>query len=91
MAVYVILLISTKLFFQGCSCNLMKMFFPLEKVSDDLRETRKTVTLHSTDKKPGYWTNIVKHINRVFVIFYLTTVTVFLSIMILLWNSAEDE
>ncbi|XP_026034069.1 5-hydroxytryptamine receptor 3A-like [Astatotilapia calliptera] len=76
---------------KGCSCNLMKMFFPLEKVSGDLRETRKTVTLHSTNKKSGYWTNIVKHINRVFVIFYLTTVTVFLAIMILLWNSAEDE
>lgn len=66
------------------------MAFALEKVSDELRETGKTVTLLSSNRKSGYWTRMVKKINKYFVIFYLTAVTVFLAIMFSMWIDVED-
>ncbi|KAL3967957.1 NLR family CARD domain-containing protein 3 [Sarotherodon galilaeus] len=76
---------------KGSSSKLTEVSFALEKVSDELRETGKTITLLSSNRKPGYWTRLVKKINKVFIISYLTAVTVFLAIMGLLWYTAEDE
>ncbi|XP_025765651.1 5-hydroxytryptamine receptor 3A-like [Oreochromis niloticus] len=76
---------------KGSSSKLTEVSFALEKVSDELQETRKTVTLLSSNRKSGYWTRMAKKINKVFIIFYLTAVTVFLAIMVSLWNSAEDK
>ncbi|XP_030580212.1 5-hydroxytryptamine receptor 3A-like [Archocentrus centrarchus] len=74
------------------SSKLTEVSSALEKVSDELWETRKTVTLlSSSSRKPGYWTRMVKKINKIFAIFYLTVVTVFLTIMASLWAFAEDD
>ncbi|XP_035763679.1 5-hydroxytryptamine receptor 3E-like [Neolamprologus brichardi] len=75
---------------KGSSSKLTEVAFALEKVSDELRETGKTVTLLSSNRKSGYWTRMVKKINKYFVIFYLTAVTVFLAIMFSMWIDVED-
>ncbi|XP_030610835.1 5-hydroxytryptamine receptor 3A-like isoform X2 [Archocentrus centrarchus] len=61
------------------SSKLTEVSSALEKVSEELWETGKTVTLLSSSRKPGYWTRMVKKINKIFVIFYLIAVTVFFS------------
>ncbi|KAL3967959.1 receptor-type tyrosine-protein phosphatase U [Sarotherodon galilaeus] len=76
---------------KGSSSKLTEVSFALEKVSDELRETGKTITLLSSNGKSGYWTRIAKKINKVFTIFYLTAVAVFLAIMFFLWCSGEHE
>ncbi|XP_030580211.1 5-hydroxytryptamine receptor 3B-like [Archocentrus centrarchus] len=74
------------------SSKLTEVSSALEKVSDELWETRKTVTLlSSSSRKPGYWTTMVKKINKIFVICYLTAIIVFLTVMASLWTFAEDH
>ncbi|XP_005754612.1 5-hydroxytryptamine receptor 3C-like, partial [Pundamilia nyererei] len=43
---------------KGSSSKLTEVAFALEKVSDELRETGKTVTLLSSNRKSGYWTRM---------------------------------
>ncbi|XP_042071877.1 5-hydroxytryptamine receptor 3A [Haplochromis burtoni] len=76
---------------KGSSSILTEVSFALEKVSDELQETRKTMTLLSSNRKSGYWTRMAKKVNKIFLIFYLTAVTVFLAYMVSLWNSAEGK
>ncbi|XP_063338377.1 5-hydroxytryptamine receptor 3A-like [Pelmatolapia mariae] len=45
---------------KGSSSKLTEVAFALEKVSDELRETGKTVTLLSSNRKSGYWTRMVR-------------------------------
>uniref|UniRef100_I3KVL8 Uncharacterized protein n=1 Tax=Oreochromis niloticus TaxID=8128 RepID=I3KVL8_ORENI len=62
----------------------------LEEVSDELREIGKTISLligNRKEEKFGYWAKMVKKINKAFFIFYVTTVTVFLSVLVSLWTS----
>ncbi|XP_040923384.1 5-hydroxytryptamine receptor 3A-like [Toxotes jaculatrix] len=63
----------------------------LEKLSEDLREALKTLTLFLNSKKeegkPGYWTRMAKTINRVFFIFYATAASLFLICMFFNWNN----
>ncbi|XP_075949101.1 5-hydroxytryptamine receptor 3A-like [Anarhichas minor] len=70
-------------------------FNALEKISDELKEMEKTLTrvLHSTKEevKPGYWTRVVKIVNIVFFFFYVTAVSVLLSVLFILWNELEDQ
>ncbi|XP_030580113.1 5-hydroxytryptamine receptor 3A-like [Archocentrus centrarchus] len=74
------------------SSKLTEVSSALEKVSDELWETRKTVTLlSSSSRKPGYWTTMVKKINKIFVICYLTAIIAFLTVMASLWAFAEDH
>lgn len=72
----------------------MEMSFDMEKISDELERIEKTVNLlnsnGSKQEKSGYWTRMVKVINRVFLICYIIAVTVFLGTMFLLWRTAED-
>ncbi|XP_015237493.1 PREDICTED: 5-hydroxytryptamine receptor 3A-like [Cyprinodon variegatus] len=60
----------------------------LEKMSDDLGEIKKSITLLSgrqEDAKPGYWTRIANKINKAFAIFYFTAATLFLGIVFTMW------
>ncbi|XP_075948923.1 5-hydroxytryptamine receptor 3A-like [Anarhichas minor] len=70
-------------------------FNALEKISDELKEMEKTLTqvLHSTKEegKPGYWTRVAKIVNIVFFFFYVTAVSVLLSVLFILWNKPEDQ
>ncbi|XP_058477963.1 5-hydroxytryptamine receptor 3A-like [Solea solea] len=64
----------------------------LEKVSAELREMEKTLTLllgnRKVDYKSGYWTRVAKRVNKVFFISYVIMVSVFLTVLFLKWNYA---
>lgn len=66
----------------------------LEKLSDELRELEKTLSQllsSSREEKPGgYWAHLAKKVNRIFFIFYLTTVVVFLAVIYTKWNEADS-
>ncbi|XP_065327694.1 5-hydroxytryptamine receptor 3A-like [Pelmatolapia mariae] len=49
---------------KGSSSKLTEVSFALEKVSDELQETRKTMTLVSSNRKSGYWTRMAKKVNK---------------------------
>ncbi|XP_034715348.1 5-hydroxytryptamine receptor 3A-like [Etheostoma cragini] len=75
------------------SRKLVEECHALEKLSDDLRGIEKTLSLllsnRKEEEKPGYWTKVAKNVNRVFFIFYVTVITLFLIILFLQWNSTE--
>lgn len=67
----------------------------LEKLSDELRVLEKTLSqlLNSTngqDRPGGYWSSLVKKVNRIFFICYVTTVGVFLAVIYTKWNEADS-
>ncbi|KAA8581358.1 hypothetical protein FQN60_002939 [Etheostoma spectabile] len=86
---------STESLLQGNSSQLTDESNALEKVSDELREVEKTLLLilnnKNEDGKPGYWTRMVKTINKFFFIFYVTVASLFLLVIFLMWNLAQDE
>ncbi|XP_071319504.1 5-hydroxytryptamine receptor 3A-like [Trachinotus anak] len=71
--------------------KLMEEHHTLEKVPDELKEVEKTLTLllsgRKEESKPGYWTRVAKRVDRVFFIFYLTLVGVFLSFIFSKWRN----
>ncbi|XP_044033748.1 5-hydroxytryptamine receptor 3A-like [Siniperca chuatsi] len=77
---------------EGNCSKLMEEYHALEKLSDELKEMNKTLTLllsnRKEEEKPGYWTRVAKRVNRVFFIFYVTVVSLFLTFVFLKWNSA---
>ncbi|XP_060884687.1 5-hydroxytryptamine receptor 3A-like [Labrus mixtus] len=79
---------------EGNSNKLMDEFHALEKLSGELGQIEKTLSLllHNMKKeeKPGYWTTVAERLNRVFFILYLTVVCLFLSIIFSKWNSEEQ-
>ncbi|XP_042364261.1 5-hydroxytryptamine receptor 3A-like [Plectropomus leopardus] len=77
---------------EGNSSKLTEEYHALEKLSDELRAMEKTLSLLLSNRKekekPGYWTGVAKIVNRVFLIFYLTVVCVFLIVIFIKWNNA---
>lgn len=68
----------------------------LGRLSDTLRELEKTLNLLLDSKKDdkeelGYWTRVAKRVNRVFLIFYVTVVGLFLVFIFIKWSSADDH
>ncbi|XP_060951352.1 5-hydroxytryptamine receptor 3A-like [Limanda limanda] len=63
----------------------------LDTVSDELREMEKTLSLILSSRrdecKPGYWSAAAKRVNKVFFIFYVIVITVFLFWLFLMWKS----
>ena len=63
----------------------------MEKLSDELREMEKTLILLLDSRKEngecGYWTRVAKRVNKIFFIFYVTMVSVFLSILFTSWSN----
>lgn len=75
---------------QRSSEKLTEVSLGLEQVSDELRKIGKTISLLSSNEKEekfGYWARMVKKINRAYFIFYVTAVTVFLSVLLSRWTS----
>ncbi|XP_031171418.2 5-hydroxytryptamine receptor 3A-like [Sander lucioperca] len=70
-------------------------YHALEKLSDELREMEKTLSLllnnRKEEEKPGYWTKVAKKVNRIFFIFYVIVITLFLIIIFLQWNNSEGS
>ncbi|XP_056898002.1 5-hydroxytryptamine receptor 3A-like isoform X2 [Takifugu flavidus] len=79
---------------QGDSSSLRGDCPDLEKLSDELRELEKTLSQllsSSREEKPGgYWADLAKKVNRIFFIFYLTTVVVFLAVIYTKWNETDS-
>ncbi|XP_029954732.1 5-hydroxytryptamine receptor 3A-like, partial [Salarias fasciatus] len=76
---------------EGNGNRLTAQYLGLEKLSDELKEMRKTLILLLKSKKEeeklGYWTGVAKKVNRVFLILYLTVVSVFLVVIFSKWNN----
>ncbi|XP_071319503.1 5-hydroxytryptamine receptor 3A-like isoform X2 [Trachinotus anak] len=74
------------------SNKLMEEHHTLEKVSDELKEVEKTLTLLLSSRKEEsrscHWTRVAKRVNRVFFIFYVTVVSVFLIFIFIKWSNA---
>lgn len=85
---------STEPLSQGNSGNVIEEYQALEKLSDELRKIEKTLSLllnnRKEEEKPGYWTSVAKKVNRVFFIFYVTVVTLFLIVIFFKWNDAQN-
>lgn len=64
----------------------------MEKLSDELREIEKTLSLllNKEQEKPGYWTNMAKTVNRVFFVCYVNVVGIFLIFIFVTWNDTES-
>ncbi|XP_054609550.1 5-hydroxytryptamine receptor 3A-like [Dunckerocampus dactyliophorus] len=67
-----------------------------EKLSEETREVIKALTLllrnrKEEGKKSGYWTRVTVKINRIFFIFYIMAVSLFLGILCFLWKSIQAE
>lgn len=66
----------------------------LEKLSEELLGIKKTLSQildeQEEEAKTGYWIRVVKRVNKVFFIFYVTVVTVFLIVIYLKWNDVLD-
>ncbi|XP_029954727.1 5-hydroxytryptamine receptor 3A-like [Salarias fasciatus] len=74
--------------------QLVEVSLALGKVSDELEQIEKTMSALSEEKeekKPGDWTRVAKKINKAFMIFYFSAVTVFLAIIFTLWSRSEEE
>ncbi|XP_062234769.1 5-hydroxytryptamine receptor 3A-like [Platichthys flesus] len=63
----------------------------LETVSGELREMEKTLSLILSSRrdefKSFYWSRMAKRVNKVFFIFYVISITVFLFWIFLMWKS----
>ncbi|KAK2820595.1 hypothetical protein Q5P01_023554 [Channa striata] len=74
------------------STKLREEYHALEKLSDELKAMEKTLALllnsRKEEEKPGYWTRLAKRLNKVFFIFYVTIVSLFLVFIFLKWNIA---
>ncbi|XP_077407131.1 5-hydroxytryptamine receptor 3A-like [Vanacampus margaritifer] len=62
----------------------------LEKLSGELKQMERTLTalLNGRKKKDklGYWTQVAARVNRIFFFFYLTVVSLFLTILFSKWT-----
>ncbi|XP_044194629.1 5-hydroxytryptamine receptor 3A-like isoform X2 [Thunnus albacares] len=75
---------------EGNSSKRTEEYHALEKLSDELREMEKTLTLllnSRKEEKCGYWTRVAKRVNRVFFILYVTVVSLFLILIFSNWSS----
>ncbi|XP_044033745.1 5-hydroxytryptamine receptor 3A-like isoform X2 [Siniperca chuatsi] len=79
---------------EGSSKQLMEESHDSEKLSDDLMEVVKTLTVllnsRKEEEKSGYWTRVTKTINKVFFIFYIIAASLFLLCMFFSWKNEEE-
>lgn len=77
---------------QGSSSQLTEESRVLEKVSDELREVEKTLSLVlNSRKEERREKEMVKRANTVFYYFFVTVASLFLVVIFLMWNNAADE
>ncbi|XP_078794254.1 5-hydroxytryptamine receptor 3E-like isoform X2 [Oryzias latipes] len=73
---------------EDCSDPKSEVFLVMERVSEELSEMRKSITLLSNrteDEKPGCWSRVADIINKVFTVAYITTVIMFIKIFFEEW------
>ncbi|XP_074524749.1 5-hydroxytryptamine receptor 3A-like [Halichoeres trimaculatus] len=80
---------------EGSSSQLTNETHDSQNMTDELREVLKTVALllssREEEKQPGYWTRMTKKLNRIYFIFYITTATVFLGSVFLVWLDEDTN
>ncbi|XP_015237562.1 PREDICTED: 5-hydroxytryptamine receptor 3A-like [Cyprinodon variegatus] len=65
----------------------------LDKLTDELREMKKMITLLNSDRceeKSGYWTKLAGRINKIFGVCYVICTAAFLATIFLNWTSEEE-
>ncbi|XP_027884963.1 5-hydroxytryptamine receptor 3A-like [Xiphophorus couchianus] len=73
---------------EGSTSRNTDVSHTIEKISEELGESRKTITLlcsRSQDKKPGYWTGVAQKINKVFAFIYIISAILFLLTIAIMW------
>ncbi|XP_023196927.1 5-hydroxytryptamine receptor 3E-like [Xiphophorus maculatus] len=78
---------------EGNKGGVTEVSIALEKMSDELGEIKKSITLLSgrqAEDKVGYWTRTVQKINKTFAVFYVTAVVLFLLFVSIMWYSADE-
>ncbi|XP_069576051.1 5-hydroxytryptamine receptor 3A-like [Brachyistius frenatus] len=78
---------------QGSSTQLTEEQLFFAKLSDELKEVVKTMTVllnrRQEEVKSDYWTRKTKTINKVYLIFYITAAGLFLIYMFFTWTHAS--
>ncbi|MEQ2300642.1 hypothetical protein AMECASPLE_027828 [Ameca splendens] len=78
---------------EGGMGGLTEVSLALEKMSDELGDIKKSITLLSgrqEEEKPRYWTRTAQKINKVFAVFYVTATILFLAFVSTMWYSADE-
>ncbi|XP_027886118.1 5-hydroxytryptamine receptor 3E-like [Xiphophorus couchianus] len=78
---------------EGNKGGVTEVSIALEKMSDELGEIKKSITLLSgrqAEDKVGYWTRTAQKINKTFAVFYVTAVVLFLLFVSIMWYSADE-
>ncbi|MED6262608.1 hypothetical protein ATANTOWER_022660, partial [Ataeniobius toweri] len=78
---------------EGGMGGLTEVSLALEKMSDELGDIKKSITLLSgrqEEEKPCYWTRTAQKINKVFAVFYVTATILFLAFVSTMWYSADE-
>lgn len=78
-----------KYLLQENASQLMEMSFAVEKVSDELEDMKKTITLLGckNDLKIGYWTRLSVKISKGFGTCYIVVASIFLLVIFCEWMS----
>ncbi|XP_036073105.1 5-hydroxytryptamine receptor 3A-like [Oryzias melastigma] len=74
---------------EGGSSPHTEVSLVMEKVYEELGEMRKSITLLSSrteDEKSSYWTRVAEKINKIFILFYIIAVLLFLGVLFTVWN-----
>ncbi|XP_008294207.1 5-hydroxytryptamine receptor 3A-like [Stegastes partitus] len=79
---------------EGSSSQLTEVSLALEKVSGELGEIDRTMSLLSSSKdkkEPGYWTRMAKKIDKAFSVIYVICAALFLVIIFTMWVVPDDD
>ncbi|XP_051795583.1 5-hydroxytryptamine receptor 3A-like [Acanthochromis polyacanthus] len=79
---------------EGISSQLTDVSLALEKVSDELGEIDRKMSLLSSSKeeeKPGYWTRMAKKIDKAYSIIYVMSASLFLVTIFTMWTTPEVD
>lgn len=79
---------------QGNSSKVTEEHQALVKLLAELKGIEKTLSLlfnnRNEEEKQGYWTSVAKKVNKAFFIFYVTVVVLFLIVVFVKWNTAQQ-
>ncbi|KAM3592810.1 uncharacterized protein V6R79_025587 [Siganus canaliculatus] len=82
---------------EGSSSELIEGHQSLEKLSDDLKVMEKTLSLllssrrKEEEEKSSSWTRLAMKVDRIFFIFYLVVISLFLGLLFLEWTAATSS
>ncbi|XP_021173633.2 5-hydroxytryptamine receptor 3A-like [Fundulus heteroclitus] len=78
---------------EGSTSKHIEVSLAMEKISDELGESKKTITLlcsRHEDMKHGYWMRVAQKINKVFTFIYIMAAVLFLLTIAIMWYPAFE-